>query len=87
MAISFTVLGAVVVLFVWNRIPVELVAVGAALSLYGTGVLDLPSGRPGSCGQTQPRWSISCGPVQLEWTKLRRSVYSGRPGSIGAPLS
>lgn len=41
MAISFTVLGVVVVLYVWNRIPVELVAIGAALTLYGTGVLDL----------------------------------------------
>lgn len=28
--------------------PVELVAVGAALTLYGTGVLDLPSRSPGS---------------------------------------
>jgi di/tricarboxylate transporter len=40
-AISFLVLGAVVVLFVWNRLPVELVAVGAAVTLYVTGVLDL----------------------------------------------
>ncbi|HEV7655539.1 MAG TPA: SLC13 family permease [Mycobacteriales bacterium] len=47
MAISFTVLGAAVVLFVWNRIPVELVAVGAALTLYGTGVLDLPAALAG----------------------------------------
>jgi di/tricarboxylate transporter len=31
----------VVVLFVSNRFPVELVAIGAALALYGTGVLDL----------------------------------------------
>lgn len=41
MAISFAVLGAVVVLFVWNRLPVELVAIGAALTLYATGVLNL----------------------------------------------
>jgi di/tricarboxylate transporter len=39
--ISFAVLGAVVVLFVWNRLPVELVAVGAALALFATGVLDV----------------------------------------------
>ncbi|MBX3285294.1 MAG: SLC13 family permease [Actinobacteria bacterium] len=39
--ISFLVLGAVVVLFVWNRIPVELVAIGAGLALYATGVLEL----------------------------------------------
>lgn len=31
----------VVVLFVWNKLPVELVALGAALSLYATGVLEL----------------------------------------------
>jgi di/tricarboxylate transporter len=40
-AVSFAVLAAVVVLFVWNRFPVELVAVGAALTLWATGILDL----------------------------------------------
>ena len=40
-AISFAVLAALVVLFVWNRLPVELVAVGAALVLWATGVLRL----------------------------------------------
>jgi Na+/H+ antiporter NhaD/arsenite permease-like protein len=40
-SITFIVLGVVVVLFVWNLIPVELVAVGAALALYATGVLTL----------------------------------------------
>jgi len=39
--ITFLVLGAVVVLFVTNRAPVEIVAVGAALSLYFTGVLNV----------------------------------------------
>jgi di/tricarboxylate transporter len=39
--ICFTVLGAVVVLFVWNKLPVEIVALGAALSLYVTGVLTI----------------------------------------------
>lgn len=39
--ISFLILGVVVVLFVWNRLPVEVVAVGAALSLYATGVLTI----------------------------------------------
>jgi uncharacterized BrkB/YihY/UPF0761 family membrane protein len=34
-AVSFAVLAAVVVLFVWNRFPVELVALGAALTLVG----------------------------------------------------
>jgi di/tricarboxylate transporter len=37
--ISLSILAAVVVLFVWNRFPVELVAVAAALVLYFTGVL------------------------------------------------
>jgi di/tricarboxylate transporter len=41
MAISFAVLGLVVVLFVVNRLPLELVAVGAALLLYATGVLSI----------------------------------------------
>ncbi len=40
-AISFAVLGAVVVGFISNRLPVELVAIGAALALYATGVLGL----------------------------------------------
>ena len=41
MTITFLILGAVVVLFIWNRLPVELVAVGAALALYATGVLEV----------------------------------------------
>jgi di/tricarboxylate transporter len=40
-SITLLTLGVVVVLFVWNRLPVELVAVGAALALYGLGVLTL----------------------------------------------
>jgi di/tricarboxylate transporter len=40
-AVSVAVLGAAVVLFVWNRVPAELVAVGAALALYAAGVLRL----------------------------------------------
>jgi di/tricarboxylate transporter len=46
-ATSFLVLAGAVVLFVWNRIPVELVAVGAALTLYATGVLTLPQALAG----------------------------------------
>ena len=34
-------LGAVVALFVWDRLPVAIVAIGVALSLWATGVLDL----------------------------------------------
>src|SRR6188472_106380 len=40
-AITFAILVAVVVAFVSNRIPVGLVAVGASLALYFTGILDL----------------------------------------------
>ena len=39
--ITFVVLGAAVALFVWDRIPVALVALGVALSLWATGVLEL----------------------------------------------
>jgi di/tricarboxylate transporter len=39
--ITFIVLGAAVVVFVWDRLPVAIVAVGVALSLWATGVLDL----------------------------------------------
>jgi di/tricarboxylate transporter len=40
-AITFAVLAAAVVLFASNRVPVGIVAIGAALALYGTGVLEL----------------------------------------------
>src|SRR3954453_14985109 len=39
--ITFIVLGATVVVFVWDRLPVAVVALGVALSLWATGVLDL----------------------------------------------
>ena len=39
--ITFLVLAAVVVVFVWDRLPVGIVAIGTALSLWATGVLDL----------------------------------------------
>jgi di/tricarboxylate transporter len=40
-AVVFIIVGAVVVLFIWNRLPVEGVALGTALALAGTGVLSL----------------------------------------------
>lgn len=46
-AITLLILAVVVVLFVSNRFPVELVAIGAALTLYGTGVLTLPQALAG----------------------------------------
>ena len=39
--ITFLILGGAVVLFVWNRIPVAVVAFAVSLSLWATGVLDL----------------------------------------------
>ena len=39
--LTFIVLGAAVVVFVWDRLPVAVVALGVALSLWATGVLDL----------------------------------------------
>lgn len=39
--ITFLILGATVVIFIWDRLPVAVVAVGVALSLWATGVLDL----------------------------------------------
>lgn len=38
-AITLTVLGVAVVLFIWNRLPVGVVAIGVALSLALTGVI------------------------------------------------
>ncbi|HEY0813869.1 MAG TPA: SLC13 family permease [Pseudonocardia sp.] len=39
--VSLVVLGLVVVLFVWNRLPVEVVAIGSALLLYAAHVIGL----------------------------------------------
>ena len=39
--ITFLVLAAVVLVFVWDRLPVAIVAVATALSPWATGVLDL----------------------------------------------
>ena len=39
--IMFAIIVAIVVLFAWDRLPVVIVALGTALALYATGVLDL----------------------------------------------
>ncbi|HEY6075239.1 MAG TPA: SLC13 family permease, partial [Gaiella sp.] len=39
--ITFLILGVTVAVFVWDRLPVAAVALGVALSLWATGVLDL----------------------------------------------
>jgi di/tricarboxylate transporter len=45
--ITFVVIGIVVVLFVSNRIPVGIVALGTAIALWATGVLDLEEATAG----------------------------------------
>lgn len=45
--ITFIVLGAVVVLFVANRIPVAIIAVATSLTLWATGVLELEQATAG----------------------------------------
>jgi di/tricarboxylate transporter len=40
-AITFTIVVAIVLLFIWDQIPVVLVALGTPLALYFTGILDL----------------------------------------------
>ena len=40
-AITFGVIAGIVVLFAWGRFPVEVVAVGATLALWATGILTL----------------------------------------------
>jgi di/tricarboxylate transporter len=50
--ITYIVLGAAVVVFVWDRLPVALVAVGVALSLWATGVLELDQALAGFGDQT-----------------------------------
>ena len=59
--ISLLILTAVVVLFVWNRFPVELIAVGAALALYFTEVLTLNESR------VLLFFAVSVGLVPLVW--------------------
>ncbi|MCP1411382.1 SLC13 family permease [Paenarthrobacter sp. A20] len=39
--VTLLVLVVVIAAFVWNRLPVEVVALGAALALYGTGIVGL----------------------------------------------
>ncbi len=48
----FIILGAAVVLFVWNRLPIGIVAIAVALSLWATGILDLNQAFAGF----GPRW-------------------------------
>jgi di/tricarboxylate transporter len=40
-AITFAIIGVMVLLFVWGRFPVEVVGIGSALALWATGILTL----------------------------------------------
>ena len=51
-ALTLLTLAGVVVLFVSNRVPVEIVAVGSALVLYGLGIISLTRG-PGRVSPTR----------------------------------
>jgi hypothetical protein len=39
--ITYLILAVTVAVFIWDRLPVGVVALGVALSLWATGVLDL----------------------------------------------
>ena len=43
----FAIIAAVIVLFVWDRLPVIVVCIGCGLSLWATGVLTLPQSLAG----------------------------------------
>jgi len=45
--IVFAIIAAVIVLFVWDRLPVVVVCIGCGLSLWATGVLTLPQSLAG----------------------------------------
>ena len=60
MTITFAIVAAIVVLFVWDRLPVVVVAMATALALWATGVLDLTE--PAGChAAAQHRRLPRCG--------------------------
>ena len=50
--ITFIILGAAVAVFVWNRLPVGVTALGVALSLWATGVVSIDQALEGFGSQT-----------------------------------
>jgi di/tricarboxylate transporter len=46
-SVTFVILGVIVVAFVSNRIPVAIIAIGTALSLWATGILDVEQATAG----------------------------------------
>jgi di/tricarboxylate transporter len=46
-SVTFVILGVIVVLFVSNRVPIAIIAIGTALSLWATGLLNLEQATAG----------------------------------------
>ena len=67
--ITFAIVVGIVVLFVWNCVPVVLVALGTALALYFTGVLNL----------TEERWADSATPPSYSLRRCSSSVLASMP--------
>ncbi len=82
--IVYLVLAGVVVLFVWNRFPVEIVAVGASLTLLATGVLDVGQAFAGFGDTTvifiAALFIVSEGIDSTGVTTCRRAVDGGQGG-------
>ncbi|POH58380.1 SLC13 family permease [Arthrobacter glacialis] len=51
-AVMLTILAITVVIFVWNKIPVEIVAIGVALILFATGIIGIDDAFSGFGSQT-----------------------------------
>ena len=47
-AITLSIIRLALVLFAWNPVPAVVVAIGASLALYLTGVLTMPEALPAS---------------------------------------
>lgn len=65
---TFLILGAVVAVFIWDRLPVAIVATGVALSLWATGVLELEQSLAGF-GDPTVIFIASLFVVARRWTR------------------
>ena len=77
--IVFLVLAGVVVLFVSNRVPVEIVAVGTALTLWATGVLDIDQALAGFGDPTVVYIAVA--------VRRQRSPRRHRRDGVGRPAA
>jgi di/tricarboxylate transporter len=76
--ICFIILGAGVALFVWNRLPIGIVAIAAMLSLYFTGVQTLNQALAGF-GDPVVMFIASLRRTAMRW--MRRGSRPGRVNS------